>query len=203
MMGAIFRNLRPLLVLQPDLASALAARQFSSLLVGFGFLSVLHLCQKTVGAEKASGMMDTLLSTPLTLSQMIWGKALYLGLLGYSMGLLLMLLNLAVLSYTLGDVGVVTSAPAYCWVFAFVVAPATIVGILVLVVAASLLVSDTRVVVLPFTLLVAALIGVGSWSPSTWTDKGVVVALALLGVGCHLLWWLVGGRISREQVLSR
>jgi hypothetical protein len=203
LMGWIFSNLRPVLLLHPELLVTMASRQVSTLLVSFAIMSILHIFQKSIITERSSGLIDTLLTTPLGIRELVWGKALQLGALGYAMGMTLAIFNLAVLSYLVGDISLIGSIPPTYFFFALVIAPVSIVGILVAVVATSFVVEDVRLVVVPFTLGVMGLIGAGSVYKSMETGHSLILLLGALGLACHLGWWFLGGRITREWVLSR
>jgi ABC-type Na+ efflux pump permease subunit len=201
--GSINRKLLPVFALRPDLLLTMVSRQVSVLLPAFALMSVLHIFQKAVAAEKGNRLIDTLLTTPLTVRQLVWGKALQLGGLGYAMGLLLAALNIAGLSYLVGNPSLITHLPPYYWLFTFVVAPVVIVGILAVGFAASLAVGDARLVLLPFTLAVAGLIATGASYQSAEAEHVVMLALTALGLACLFAWWAWGARLSKEQVVSR
>jgi ABC-type Na+ efflux pump permease subunit len=200
---AIYRNVLPVLLMNPEVLTAVLSKQLSTLLISFSLMSILHVVQKTVVMEKANGLLDTLLTTPLTIRQLVCGKALQLGVLAYAMGLLLAVLDIGVLLCMVGDATILTLVPWHYWVFALVVAPVIVVGILLVVVAAALAVKDVRTVMLPYTLGVAALLSGVTAYRSAAAEAGLLIGLTALGVGCHLGWWVLGNCVSRERVVSR
>jgi len=199
----VHRTLIPLYRVRPDLLELMVSRQVSVLLIAFSFMSTLHIVQKSIIAEKANGLLDTLLSTPLSVAQLVWGNALFLGTLGYTMGLILAILNITVVSLMLGTWSLIAMVPGYYWLFAFLVAPLITVGVQLVVVAASLTARDPRPVIMAFMLLVIVLIGGGSIYQTAVIEYVTIAALSTLGIACHAWWRIVGGAIARERVLAR
>lgn len=186
--------------LRPDLALVLVSKNFSSLLISFSLLSVLHIVQKNVTVEKISGLIDTLLTTPLTLQQLVWGKALQVGILGYAAGLAVSIINTVGFLLILKNFSIIQRIGWETWVFAFALVPLAIVGLLSLVITLVLVV-DSRSVMMLFTTLVGGLLAVSSIYQQMSMQWCFMAVMALLGAAGYILTRVITSRATNEKVL--
>jgi len=202
LMAFIQFRMRQLYVARPELALLMLTKNLSVLLISFSMLSVIHIVPRNVAIEKTTGLIETLFTTPLRLRDLVWGKALQIGALGYGMGMLLGIINSGVLLAIVGDVTILARVAWYYWGFAFLAAPIIVVGFLNLVVVVSLAMSDSRVGIVTFTMFSSLLVFLGSAYQSPFVEATLMISLLALGVACHIAWWLCGNKIAVERLIA-
>ncbi len=202
LMWSINRRLVPLLKMQRELRMLMVTRQMSTMLISFSVIMVLHLIQKSIMQEKNSGLIDTLLTTPLTVCQLVLGKAMCFTLIGYSVALLVASVNIMVLSILLDDMTLIMQAGWQYWLFAFIAVPLIVNGLITLVIALSLVLKDSRIALIVFTMSSTLFLMLSSVYKTATSECILMLGLIITGICIHVVWWFLASRITKEHVLS-
>ena len=188
--------------MRPELALFMLTKNLPVLMVSYSLVCVIHMVPRNATIEKTTGLLEILFTTPLTLRALVWGRALHIAVSGYGMGLLVSVLNIAVLLTMLGDVSLLLRVEWYYWAFAVLGVPVIIIGILIIVMILALVLHDVRIVMVSFSMLATLLVFLGALFQNRATDLSIMLVLCILGLTCHVAWWILGHRITVEKIIT-
>lgn len=96
--------LRPLWTTRPDMLAVFIEKQLSLILLFISFYSVFPQLQMSINREKSNGLFATIMATPLTFQELIFGKSFFYFCMGYLCGIVVTVFYMIFLSYLMGGI---------------------------------------------------------------------------------------------------
>lgn len=198
----IFSRLAPALKMQPQLIQGMINRQFSTSLLAASLLSVFHVVQMTTLREKTSGLLETLLTTPLHIHDLVIGKMLHTSMIGLLSGIAISAINLGVICFSVGSADGLASVPPVYFFYSIALVPCFVTGVLSLSTLMVYRAKEPTIVIMTVGLGVGLLVALSNIPVPNWVNMLIHGCLILLSFIFHIVCWSLAKQTSKESIIS-